>query len=321
MFTRRSATGLVAAALLVLASCDPGSIRPIDTLEQVDGPEIDLYIRSHGEDTIEVYLDGSASDRRQIAEATAAWLGFSGRIAHENEFFPDTATVELGDRLIEPGVGDEWVLDLDTGRLLSLLRTTGYDEASLVLCTPSVETRLRVSRPPDIDLFGTVCEFHGIGWTISSADQPLRVRATFLPEPAHYLAYAAGTLLGSILIGALAWWLGDRLRRGPFRRRSGASVAIGLIGGGIAAIGLAALTAGIGAVAGPADNLALSRDLTVGGFVQATLYPALIAAGPGIIFMLMLVRRRPWSDEDALPPMPVGTPGSAGPPPLPWTAG
>ncbi|MGH2784982.1 MAG: hypothetical protein ACRDJ1_06955, partial [Actinomycetota bacterium] len=267
------------------------------------------------------YLQGASSDRRQIAEATAAWLGFPGRIAHEDEFFPDTATVDLGKRLIEPGDGDEWVLDLDTSRLMSLVRGAGYGEAVLTVCTPAVETRLRASRPPDIDLLDTVCDLEGFGWTLLAADEPLRIRATLIPEPADYLAYAAGTLLGSILLGALAWWIGDRLRRGPFRRRSGASVAIGLIGGGFAAIGSAALTAAIGATAGPADNLALSRDLTLGGFVQSVLYPALIAAAPGIIFTLMLVRRRPWAEEDAPPPMSMSTPGSAGPPPLPWTAG
>ncbi|MGH2783883.1 MAG: hypothetical protein ACRDJ1_01335, partial [Actinomycetota bacterium] len=234
MSARRSAAALAAAALLALGSCDPASLavdRTSGSVGSVDGPEIDLFVRGHGQDSIDAYLQGASSDRRQIAEATAAWLGFPGRIAHEDEFFPDTATVDLGERLIEPGDGDEWVLELDTSRLMSLVRGAGYGEAVLTVCTPAVETRLRASRPPDIDLLDTVCDLEGFGWTLLAADEPLRIRATLIPEPAHYLAYAAGTLLGSILLGALAWWIGDGLRRGPFRRRSGASVAIGLIGG------------------------------------------------------------------------------------------
>jgi hypothetical protein len=325
--TRRVAVALV-GILFAMPACFAGEValdvasRVEGTNEAIDGPEIDVYVRSHGGDAIDVFLEDSASDRRAIAEGVAAWLGFPGRIAHEHPFFPDTSTIELDERLIEPASGDEWMLDLDTAGLTVLLRTTGYTEAALVLCTPAVETRLRASRPPDLEFSARVCDTNVRGWALFTSDAPLRVRATFVPEPAHYLAYAAAVLLGTILFGALAWWIGDRLRRGPFRRRSGASVAIGLIGGGFALAGLAVVTGVVGALAGPADNLALSRDFTFEGFVSAVLWPALLAAGPGVIFATQLIRRRPWADDAPLSSTPPGAPGWGGrppPPSLPWS--
>lgn len=290
----------------------------------IDGPAIDVYIRSHGGDAIEVFLEGSASDRRQIAEGVAGWLGFPGRIAHEHPFFEETSTVDIGERLIEPGPDDAWLLDVDTSRLTVLLRTMGYNQAGLLFCTPAVETRISASRPPDLEYDVPPCDAGSNGWVLFTDEEPLRLRMTFLPEPADYLAFAAAVLLGVLIFGALAWWLADRLRRGPFRRRSGASVAIGLIGGAFATVGLAAVTAGVGALAGPADNLALARDLDAGGYASAVLWPALLATAPGIIFGTLLIRRRPWKDdEEPMSTISPGAPGIPGPPPpgLPWAGG
>jgi hypothetical protein len=39
------------------------------------------------------------------------------------------------------------------------------------------------------------------------------------PDDGKYLAYAAGVLLGVVLLSALAWFIGTKLREGPFRRR------------------------------------------------------------------------------------------------------
>jgi hypothetical protein len=333
VYARRLAIRVLPAvfALLVLPACLAGRFaleagsRLEQGVEPTANPEIDLWINGPGSDSIDVILDGPGADRRRIAEGVAAWLGFPRSIAHENDVYPDTSTIEIDGRLIEPGPDDEWVLDLDTTGLARVLVTTGYDSGMLVVCTPVVETRIRATEPPDLDLSGSICELNGRGWTIrrSETGQP-RIRMTLLPDTAYYLAYAAGVLLGTVLLGASAWWLATKLRNGPFRRRSAASVAIGLIAGGIAAIGLAAATAGAGALAGPADNLALARNLAVGGYASSLLFPALVASAPGIIFVTMLVRRRPSDDDDGIigpgiaPPSPPGAPG---PPPLPWNAG
>lgn len=319
------------AVLFVLPACLPG-LFVLDAGARLDQaappagrPEIDLLINASGDDSIDVFLDGPSSDRRRIAEGVAAWLGFPRAIAHEHDLYPDTSTVAIEGRLIEPGADDEWVLDLDATGLARVLVTTGYIEGSLVICTPVVETRIRASEPSDLDLFDTVCERSGRGWTIRpyGGAVPPRILITLLPDTAHYLAYAAGVLLGTVLLGALAWWLASKLLNGPFRSRSAASVAIGLIAGGIAAIGLAAATAGAGALAGPADNLALARNLAVGGYASSLLFPALVASAPGILFATMLVRRRPSDDDGATVPgiAPPAPPGRPGPPPLPWNAG
>jgi hypothetical protein len=283
-------------------------------------PEIDLMVTARSADACAVFLDGYDSDRRAIAERTAAALGFPGRIAHEDDFSPDTDTIRLGGRLIEREDDERWVMDFDASEILPILRDAGYDEAILVLCTPPVETRLRASRPADLGDLDVVCDLGGRGWTFFTTDEPLRFRATFVPEPADYLGYAAGVLLATVLFGALAWFLGDKLRSGPFRRRSAASVAIGLIGGGFAAFGLGALTAGVGAAAGPAANLVLARDLGAGGYASSVLFPSLIATAPGIIFATKLLRRGTHDDDDRIAPMmPVPPPGPPGAPPLPWS--
>jgi hypothetical protein len=320
----------VIAVLVLLPACLPGLFAldagaRLDQAAPPDGrPEIDLWIHASGEDTIDIFLDGRSSDRRRIAEGVAAWLGFPGVIAHEHDIYPDTSTVEI-DRLIKPGAEDEWILDLNTNGLARVLVTAGYNEGSLVICTPVVETRIRASEPPDLDPLDTVCGLSGRGWTIRPYGGTVpSIRITLLPDTAYYLAYAAGVLLGTVLLSAFAWWIANTLRNGPFRRRSAASVAIGLIAGTVTAIGLAAATAGAGALAGPADNLALARDLVPGGYASSLLFPALVASGPGIIFAAMLVRRRPSDDDEGVigPGIaPPAAPGAPGPPPLPWNAG
>lgn len=324
---------LAVAVLILFPACLAGRFaleagkRLNQAGEPTGRPEIDLWINGPGNDTIDVFLDGPASDRRQIAEGVAAWLGFPRAIAHEHDLYPDTSTIEINGRLIEPGADDEWVLDIDATGLARVLVATGYDAGALVICTPTVETRIRASEPPDLDLIGSVCERSGRGWTIRTLEtgQP-RIRITLLPDTAYYLAYAAGVLLGTVLLVAFAWWLVTKLRNGPFKHRSAASVAIGLIAGGIAGIGLASATAAAGALVGPADNLALARNLAVGGYAASLLFPALIASAPGIVFATMLIRRRPADDGGAIrpgvaPPAPPGPPRPPGPPPLPWSAG
>lgn len=323
----RIARALV-ALVLVLPGCIAGEVAlaaapSAQDTEPINGPEIVVFIRSHGGDAIEVYLEGSASDRRAIAEGVAAWLGFRDRIAHEHPFFEDTSTVDLGERIIEAGSDDEWVLVVNTSQLNVLLRSIGHREAGLLFCTPAVETQVGASRAPDLEYDIPPCDTGNHGWVLFTSEEPLSVRMTFRPEPADYLAYAAAVLLGVLLFGTLSWWIADRLRRGPFRRRSAAGVAIGLIGGAFATIGLAVVTGVTGALAGPADNLALARDFNAAGYASSLLWPALLATAPGIIFATLLVRRRPWADEEEpmspTPPSAPGVPGSAAPPPLPWS--
>lgn len=291
--------------------------------EPPSSPEIDLWIDGPDNDSIDVYLDGPAAVRGDIAEGVAAWLGFPGAIAHDSEYTPGLSTVYLDSRLTRPGADDTWVLEFETTAMQRVLESTGYRAATLVICTPPVATRIRTTRNPTLGTFDTVCFQNGRGWTVRTSDaEPLRVRMTLVPKTAHYLAYAAGVLLGTVLLGALAWWIGDRLRHGPFLVRSAAAVAIGLIGGGFAAAGLGIVALGIGGAAGPADNLALARDFTGGGFAASIIFPGLIASAPGLIFGALLTRRRPWGD-DIVPtprsaPAPPGGPAAPGPPPLPW---
>ena len=316
---------------LVVSGCVAGEVAleaapsAQDETEPINGPEIIVFVRSHGGDAIEVYLEGSASDRRAIAEGAAAWLGFPNRIAHEHPFYEDTSTVEIDERIIEPASGDNWVLVVNTSPLNAILRSTGYREAGLVFCTPAVETQIRASRPSDLEFEIPPCDSGNHGWVLLASETPLQVRMTFLPEPVDYLAYAAAVLLGVLLFGTLSWWISDRLRRGPFRRRSAASVAIGLIGGAFATIGLAVVTGVVGALAGPADNLALARDFNAAGYASSLLWPALLATTPGIIFATLLIRRRPWADEEEpispIPPGAPGVPGAPAAPPLPWSGG
>ena len=318
MNARRRALGILplVAVLALIAGCDPGP----QSAEPTDTPEIDVWINAAGDDSVDVYLLGPTSDRLRIAEGVAEWLGFPNTIAHEHDFYPDVSTVQLADRLIDRA-GDEWFLRLDTGRLRQTLDETGYDSAMLALCVPVVETRLRATRAADVDPFDTGCTLEAYAWTISTSAAPIRIEMTFLPEVASYLAYGAGILLAAVVLGALAWWVANKLRSGSFRQRSAASVAIGLVGGILAAIGAGAFTAAIGATAGPADNLALARDMTSGGYTSALLFPALVATTPGIIFLTTLVRRRPGDEDEARAGLvPPGPPGPPAPPPLPWTA-
>lgn len=321
---RVRASLLVAVMAVALPGCLAGrfAVEVSDRLAQEPEagsiPEIDVFVTAYGRDSISVYLDGPDSDRRAIAEGIVALLGFPARIAHQDDLYPDTDTIELDGRLIRRE-GDDWVMDFDGSGMLPILRDAGYSEAILVLCTPPVETRLSADKAPDLGELDVVCDLGGRGWTFSTTEEPLRFRVTLVPEPAHYLAYAAGVLLATVLLGALAWFLGDKLRGGPFQRRSAASVAIGLVGGGSAAFGLGVLAAGIGGAAGPADNLALARDLGVGGYAGSILFPALIATAPGIIFAIKLVRRRADDPEEPTQMMPVPPPGPPGAPPLPWS--
>jgi hypothetical protein len=131
-------------------------------------------------------------------------------------------------------------------------------------------------------------------------------------------------VLGTVVLGGVSWFVGDRLRRGPFRRRNAVSVAIGLIAGGFLAVAAMGSTIGIGVGLGPADNLALAKDLPQGAYGGSVAGPAVLALIPGVLLAILLVRKRPWPAEPVpeewrpwpVPPPPGSTPG-APPPPLP----
>jgi hypothetical protein len=332
----RRITG-AAAALVILASMTgcvfliPDSLRAVsefrrfadvvDQSLQVDGPEIDITLNAAGGDAISVYLPDAASRRFRIAEETAGTFGIASPVAEQDVFEPDTATVQLESRLVTRG-GDDWNLSFDTTRISSIVHGQGYEGYYLFLCHPAVKARVDASVPQDITGVDSYC-FHGGGWTI--VDEEVEIRLTLLPEISRYLAYLAGVILGVVLLGGIALLVGDKLRRGPFRRRNAGAVALGLIVGIIVAgVGLGA-AASAGAGAGPADNLALAKDLGVGLYALSVALPTLFGAIPGIIFAVLLVRKRPWRDDPEPEafrgwpaPPPPGGPGSPPPPPIPF---
>lgn len=300
-----------------------GNARRIVTGEGLnpDVPDVTIMLNAAGGDAIDVYSPGSDADRIRIAEAAAAALGVEGALAEENEYLSDTATVQLGDRLLRRD-GDDWRLSFDSAPLLPIIEDEGYDGFNLIVCHPQVETATIASRPADYGVEDIEC-FNGRGWEV--VDEPVSVSLTLMPDAGDYLLFVAVTLLAIVLLSALAWFVGSKLREGPFRRRTPPAVAVGLIVG-LIAIGGIASTFGIAASElGPSDNLALAEDLTAGLYALSAALPALAGTIPGVLFTVLLVKRRPWPEEPPeyesrpwpAPPPPPPTPGSAPPPPLP----
>lgn len=282
-------------------------------------PEVDLWLNGSGGDAIDVWWNAWAPERLEVAEGVARWLGVANPIALDNELLSDTASVQL-DRRLATMHGSDWVFDVETTGLASVLEGAKQPVATLVICTPKVDPSFVGGREPDLAFDEVSCDFDGRGWNVAASDSPLAIRVTMRPDAGDYLTFAAAVLLGVVLLGALAWWVGDRLRRGPFRRRNGASVAIGLIAGVFSAFALAGAVVSAASFSGAADNLALARDMTLGGEVSSVAFPALIAAVPGIVFATLLIRQRRWSDErePGIPPPGTDHTASVAPPPLPW---
>ena len=336
MRTRRiAAAGAVLALLMSIQGCVfivPDSIRAvsefrrfaetIDESLQLVGPEIDIIINASGGDAISVFLPDRASTRFTLAENIAGLFGVVQPIAEEDLLEPDTATVQLDRRLVTREE-NAWRLSFDTTRISSIVRNQGFDGYYLFVCHPAVKGRLESSVPQDIVGIDSFC-YHGGGWTV--VDREVEAELTLLPETSHYLGYLAGVILGVVLFGGIAWLVGDKLRRGPFRRRNAGAVALGLIVGTLLSVVSLGVVAAVGAGVGPADNLALAKDLSSELYAASVGLPAISAVIPGIIFAVLLVRRRPWRDEPepsafpawpAVPPPPPGGPGSPPPPPIP----
>jgi hypothetical protein len=174
-----------------------------------------------------------------------------------------------------------------------------------------VEARVGSSRAADFDAAYAGC-LNGLGWEVLD-ESPVTVSLSMLPEVTDYLIFVAATLLGILLLTALAWLLGNRLREGPFRRRNAGAVALGIVAGLIAIGVLAAATGTLAAEAGPSDNLALAKNLGAGPVALSAGIPALVGAIPGVLFMVLLMKRRPWPED----PLPHGTMPWPAPPPPP----
>jgi len=333
--TRRVAlTALVAALLLSLQGCVffiPNSIRAFNELRKIQdqalpgvpaGPEIDIVLAASGGDAIDVFFPRAGRQERfLIAVAAAEWLRVGDALPVQNEFDPDVVTVQL-DRRLPSRVGAHLVLTLETGTLQRMMRRQGYTGFHLFVCHPAVETRYRASRAHDYPEGAGYC-FHGGGWRVS--DDGLQVSVTMLPDTVDYLRFLAGVVLGIVLFGSLAWFVGDKLRRGPFRHRGPGAVALGLIAGAGASVAGLGATVGVAAAAGPADNLALAKDLGVGMYALSVALPGLAAMIPGVVFATLLMRKRPWPAEEPpeiyrswpAPPPPGGSEGRP-PPPIPY---
>lgn len=322
---------MASASMILLSSCL--SFFPVDafrTIDTINGqqlglnlPEVDIVLNAAGGDAIDVYFDGPASARFEIAEGAARWLGAPGAPAFESDYLEDTVTVQLDRRLAERR-GDLWTLTFDTSVLQQIVQNAGFEGVYLFVCHPTVETRLGTSQPPDYGLDGSPCSSQGFGWLI--VDDPVRATVTMTPDVADFLAFIAAVVLCLVLVGALAGFVGNTLRRTTFRRRSPAAVAIGLIAGGMLSvffIGGIAMTA---VIFGPADNLALAKDLGAGLYAASVGGPAILGAIPGVILAVLLVRRRRGDEQPAertftswpAPPPPGGTSRPPPPPPLPW---
>jgi hypothetical protein len=273
-------------------------------------PQIAIVLQAAGGDAVDVYFaGGDPLDRSHVAELVAQWLGVDPSLAELNDFHADAASIQL-DRRLARRAGDRFVLALDTAAFQESLSTDGRAGFELVVCHAGVETRFRASRPADEPY---ACDLRGRAWNVGVGSEPLRVEIALLPDAADYLLFVAALALGLVVLSALAWLTGDRLRRGPFRQRSAASVAIGLVGGGLLTIGLGAAAAGIAIDAGPADNLVMARDYGPATYAGAVALPALVSTLPGIVFASLLARRRPWPEEREATASPA-----ASPPPLPW---
>ena len=327
----RRIAGLGSALLLVVVTgCAPfllpevlrtaPRLRSGDQSQNIgpDYPEIDLNINASGADSIDVYFDGPRSTRFNIAQEAAHWLGATQTPVTDSDFEPDVATVQLDTRLIRRS-GDVWVASFDTALLHEGVEAHGYDTVFLFVCHPAVRTIVRTSRQPDFAPQDTYC-IHGVGFVVDS--EAVQISMTLLPKTADYLGYVGGVILGVVLLAALAWFVGDKLRRTVFRRRSPAAVVIGMGAALFAGSGAVIATAVLGAVAGPADNLALAKDLGAPAYAGSIAGPSLLGLLPAIIFAVLMVKRRPWRDDpiDTTPrpwpaPPPPGSTG--GPPPLP----
>lgn len=331
---RRVARAALALAGLTLAtSClfsGPDTFRAIDRSSTDRTPnigpaflDVTLVITASGGDAVDVSFPGSIVTRRRIAEIVASWLELGSPQIEENDLVEDVTTIRdrSSKRLIRKARSG-WSLTLDTQPLQQGLRLEGESGFNLEICHPAVAATLHATRAPDYDALGSsnLSCVDGFGWSIRTDDPTFRVTVLLLPKTSFYVAYVAGSIVGMALLSAAAWSLGRRLRRGPFRRRNAAAVAIGLVAGGMAAAGFAFAVAMSGALFGPADNLALAKDLGVGMYVAFVALPGLFGTIPGIVFATLLVFRRPWPDEemgDAPRPWGASSPPPA-PPPLPW---
>lgn len=277
-------------------------------------PAVSIVINAAGGDAVDVYSEGSEGTRITMAEDAAEWLGADLAIAEPHLFFDDVATAQLDQRLVTRQ-GNAWVLRFNTEALLPIVHDAGYEGANLFICHPSVETRVDSSRAPDFDAAYAGC-LNGVGWEVLD-ERPVTVSLSMLPEVTDYLIFVAATLLSILLLTALAWVLGNRLREGPYRRRNAGAVALGIVSGLFAIGVLAAATGIIAAEAGPSDNLALARNLGVGPVALSAGIPALVGAVPGLLFMVLLVKQRPWPED----PLPRGTMPWPAPPPPPLAPG
>ncbi len=294
------------------------SARRLAEFDEVDPriPHITIVLHAFREDAIDVYSPGSEEEQIFIAEAAAASFGESFPVAEPNFFEDNRADVQLGHRLLKRE-GDLYTLTVPTQGLQAAVESREYSGFDLLICPPNAEAVFLASRPPDFE----AC-INGRAWEVG--DERLTVTVTVRPRTAHYLIFVASVILGLVLLGALAWFVGSRLREGPFRNRTSSAVALGLIVGVLAGGGVAWSIASAAMQLGPSDNIALSKDLGVGLYALSAALPALAGAIPGLIFLILLVKRRPWPDQlrpelpAFPPPPPPGGPGSSPPPPLPF---
>ena len=326
---RRLLGTIAVASFLGLSSCVflPTS-NPVSTYKDIretirsaggnlDLPDVTITLNAAGDDAIDVYTEGTEDKRIYIAEAVGDRLGEEYSFAIPDYLDENVASVQLDRRLLQPR-GDSWSFAFDTAAIQQAVAYGGYDSFNLIVCHPAVATEISATRPPDFD----AC-FNGAGWVVDATAINISVEAR--PEVTHYLGFVAGVFLGVVLLGALAWVIGTRLRTGPFRRRTPGAVALGLIAGGIVIVGVASTIGFASADLGPSDNLALAEDLRVGLYALSAGAPALIGGIPGLIFMVLLVKKRPWPDEPAAearpwpaPPPPTGPPSAPPPPPISW---
>ncbi len=315
---------LIGALVLVLPSCGfpfffPTE-NPVSTYKNFrslvesggvneDLPAVSIVLNAAGGDAVEVYTEAAEGTRITIAEDAAEWLGVDFVIAEPDLLDDNVATAQLEQRLVKRQ-GDEWVMSFDTDGLLPIVHDAGYEGANLIICHPNVDARFTSSRPPDFDAADVGC-FGGRGWEVLD-EEPVTVSLRLLPEVNDYLIFVAAVLLGLLVLSAIAWLVGSRLREGPFRRRNAGAVALGLVVGAFVIAGVSITTGTSAADLGPSDNLAMAKDLGVGLYALSAAIPALVATIPGLLFVMLLARRRPWPDE---PPRREAMPWPAPPPP------
>lgn len=290
-------------AFLPLGGCVFNALESIQALQSADvvGSEPDVEIEysiraAKGDDVITVYADESRDVLLDIVPA----LGIqSPRYGTEQYGF--TSIRDAGRERLITRSDDRWNMTIEAGIIQQLLAAGGVERFRITLCHPSVE--VRVLRAPR-NSAEAICDApFGLAWDIEQSETAGPLTLELMPSDVPWNAYVIGVIVWFALFSLIAFATGRVMRR-DLPRTGGAMVLIVLIVGLLGSVVAAGATLGIWLVAGPADNLALSRDLDLGGMATAILGPAAGAFVPWVTLVLTVAWGMRWRHRrrDVEPP-------------------